>query len=861
MRRLMTAIAAIAIALLAAPSPASADFGFEPGSVQVQALDAADQVETRAGAHPDRIVANFAFTATPAGEVEGNPKDVIVDLPAGFLGDPHATPKCSRAAFSETACAPETQVGVTIATFAGFEAVELPIYNVVPEAGHVAEFGFTALILPIRLVAGVRADGDYGTRIEIHNVPQEVPMLGAKIELWGVPADHQVGTSIPRKPFLTNSTRCDGAPVESTIRMRSWQETDNWQSETATGTPLTGCDSLALAPTLTAAADSPNANTPSGMSIDLELPQSEDPDGLVTPHVRGGTVTLPEGFTLSPAVAQGLTACSEAQLAVGSMDAPSCPLTSKVGTVELVSPALAEPLQGEIYIGQPAAGDPFRLFLTARGPSFVVKLRSSLKLDPTTGRLTTVLSELPQLPFSRLTLRFKDGPRAPLATPVGCGTGTATAALTSWAGGPPATATATVTTSNGPGGGPCLATAPFAPSFVAGTTPPFASAGSAFSTVLTRRDVDQALERLTIALPPGLAARLTAVERCSDGQAATASCPVGSRIGSVSVAAGAGPAPLPVTGDAYITGPYRGAPFGLALELRAKFGPFDFGAVVVRAALNSDPFDAHLTVVTDPLPQMLNGVPLRLRRLSIAIDRPGFMINPTSCRTTRIAATVTGVGGAVAKPTSRFAIGRCNQLRFGPRIAAALSGSVSRPALELRLQPRAGQANMRNTAIKLPRMIDLELAAVSALCTRAQALASACPAGSRVGSVRARTPLLAEPLTGAVNVVLREGVGLPELWASLQGGGLRLIARAETATLPSGQLRTTLVQLPDVPLSELNLRLRGGSKGLLLASQDACSVNGGRGAFARFTLRAQNGARRSRLVRVRPPRACGRAQR
>lgn len=860
MRRPMTAIAAIAAALVVAPSPASADFGFEPGSVQVQALDAADQVESRAGAHPDRIVANFAFTSTPTGEVDGNPKDVVVDLPAGFLGDPNATPKCPRAAFSETACAPETQVGMTIATFAGFEAVELPIYNVVPEDGEVAEFGFTALILPIRLVAGVRADGDYGTRIEIHDIPQEVPMLGARIELWGVPADHQAGTSIPRKPFLTNPTRC-GAPVESTIQMRSWQETDSWESETATGTPLTGCDSLALAPTLAAAADSPNANTPTGMSIDLEVPQSDDPDGLVTPHVRGGTVTLPEGFTLSPAVAQGLAGCSDAQLAVGSMDAPSCPLASKVGTVELVSPALSAPLKGEIYIGQPTAGDQFRLFLTARGPSFVVKLRSSLKLDPATGRLTTVLSELPQLPFSRLTLRFKDGPRAPLATPVGCGTGTATAALTSWAGGPPVAASATVTTTNGPGGGPCPATAPFAPTFVAGTTPAFAGAGTAFSTILTRRDADQALERLTIAMPPGLAARLTAVERCPDGQAAAGSCPIGSRIGSVSVAAGAGPAPLTVTGDAYITGPYRGAPFGLALVLRAKFGPFDFGAVVVRAALSSDPFDAHLTVVTDPLPQMLNGVPLRLQRLAIAIDRPGFMVNPTSCRPGRIEATVTGVGGAVAKPVSRFAIGRCNQLRFGPGIAATLRGSASRPALELRLRPRAGQANMRTTAIKLPRMLDLELGAVSELCTRAQALASACPAGSRVGSVQASTPLLAEPLTGAVNVVLREGVGLPELWASLQGGGLRLIARAETATLPSGQLRTTLVQLPDVPLSELKLRLRGGPKGLLLASQDACGVNGGRGAFARFTLRAQNGARRSRLVRVRPPRACGRAQR
>ncbi len=707
MSRRLVGLAALLLALLAAPSGARAEFGLVPGSVQVATLDAAGQPELRAGAHPDRMLAGFAFNTVDDGGADGNVKDLAIDLPAGFTGDGNAVPVCSRTDFQQRRCGAESQVGIMHVSFAGILPASFPIYTVAPHEGELAELGFLAVIVPVRLVVSVRSDGDYGSELTIHDLPQNLPLTAVEIELWGVPADRQSGTALPRRPFLTNPTSCDGDTPVTTVRVRSWQAPEQWVvADAPMGGPLVGCERLAFDPALGLALDTPSADTPSGLSVDLTLPRAADPDGLAISHTRDVAITFPGGLTLSPGVADGLSACDDERLGIGTSDPPSCPASSKIGTVELTTLLLEEPLKGGIYLGRAVAGDRFRLFLTASGRGVVLKLTASLQPDPETGQLLMLLPGLPELPFDRIELHFKDGPRA-------------------------------------------------------------------------------------------------------------------------------------------------------------QVGPVDLGTVVIHAALRLDPDDAHLTVATDPLPRILAGVPLRLRTFAIDIDRRGFMVNPTSCRPTRVTATLSSIDEATSHASSRYALGRCGTLPFSPAVSLSLTSPAQlrrggHPGLAIALHEPQRQAALRSAKIELPSAVSIDPAAVTTICTRERAGAGRCPRGSAVGSARARSPLLPQPLTGSIDVVQPSHGTQPDLWAALAGNGVRLNVRGTTSAPSGGPVVADFAGLPDIPLSGLRLSLRGGRRGLLSLKTGLCGKERARLIAVRVELRGHNDKRRSTRVRVHAAPPCSR---
>ncbi len=746
------------------------------------------------------MIAKFAFSTGPGGEVEENARDVAVDLPLGMVGDPSAVPACPRSDFNlESSCPANSQVGVAEAVLSGFGTLEVPVYNIEPGDDALAEIGFTLFVLQARFRVVLRSD-DYGTRLETNGFVQDIPLLASRIELWGVPADHLPGSELPRRPFLTNPTSCEPAAGPA-VRVRTWQRPDRWLVTELPPLPLIGCESLPFSPSLEVTPASPAADSPTGLRIALVLPQNEDPDGIATAHVKSAEVTLPPGFSLAPGVASGLAACTDADLGAGEAGAAACPPAAKIGSVELRSPAVGTPLRGPVYFGTPTAAEQFRVFIVAAVPGGQVKVRALLRADPASGRLTALLSGLPQLPVSRLELSFNDGPRAAIASPPACSDGTATARVVPF-GGAVASAAAAVAISGGPGGTPCRRGPGFAPTFVAGSSPALAGKSSAFTMTVRREDGEAELGRVRAKLPPGLVARLAGVQRCADAAAAASACPPGSRLGSTLIEAGAGPAPLAVSGDVYLTGPYGGAPFGLALSLPVRVGPFDLGTTTIRTALLNDPESGRLTVTTDPLPRLVAGIPLRLRTVTIAIDRPGFIQNPTSCAPSQVEAVLESAGGATAWPAAPFQVRRCNRLRFAPRVGAKLlQARTTRPGLELRVRPRRGDANLRSVVVKLPELVRLDADAVAAGCSRQQFRASACPAASRIGSASATTPLLAEPLRGPVRLVKAGDVGPPQLWTSLRGQGLALTTRSSTSLTVGGQIVNTVAGLPDLPLT------------------------------------------------------------
>src|SRR6185295_10660407 len=171
-------------------------------------------------------------------------------------------------------------------------------------------------------------------------------------------------------------------------------------------------------------------------------------------------------------------------------------------------------------------------------------------------------------------------------------------------------------------------------------------------------------------LPQGLLAKLAGVPLCGDAQAVTGNCPAASQVGSVTVGAGPGPLPVyvPEAGKAptaaYLAGPYKGAPYSLVVKVPAQAGPFDLGTVTVRNALQIDPTTAQVTAASDPLPQILQGIPLTYRDVRVEVTRPDFTVNPTNCEPQKVTSTLTAVTGQTATPSSPFHASGCAALAF-----------------------------------------------------------------------------------------------------------------------------------------------------------------------------------------------------
>lgn len=575
---------------------------------------------------------------------------------------------------------------------------------------------------------------------------------------------------------------------------------------------------------------------------------AQNPDGLVQSHLKEVVVSFPEGVSLSPGAADGLAACPDDRLKLGTTGPDDCPDASKVGTAEIRSSLMPEPLVGAVHVRPSTPGELFRIALTASSDRFGVhiKLPGVVRLGPATGRVTAIFENLPQLPFDSLRLNFKGGPRAVLANPVDCGTYGVNSVFTPWSGTAPVTQSSFFEI----GGAGCPRELPFDPAVSAGSVNPVAAASTPFVFRVRREDRNQELGTIAVELPEGVTAAIKGVPLCPDAQAAAGACDEGSRVGTATVGSGPGPAPLYLGGRVYLTEAYNGGQFGLAIVVPAVAGPFDLGLVVVRAAIHVDPVTARLRVVSDPLPRILKGVPLRLRDIHLAIDRPGFMRNGTSCRERAVASTIGAVQGATATRSTRFQLGDCRALRFSPRFAVALTGRRAtrdtRMGLRVRVRARAGDANVRDVSFTLPPEVAFDaLRRTPGLCTRAQLAERRCPARSRVGSARATTPLLDRPLTGPVYFVRGvRGDPFPKL-AMLLDGQLRIDLLGSTDVRRRG-LETTFGVLPDVPLTSFTLALR---RGMLTPTRDLCA----RRPKAMLEMDGHNGRRSDRRVKVKLP--------
>jgi hypothetical protein len=880
----------------AAPVPfAISDFSFGASGV-----DGAP--DTQAGGHPYSVTTTLDFTTqfVPVPGTEGDHessesiKDTVVDLPLGLVGNPQAAPKCPlsglelEAAGSTVQCPADTKIGeVTLSEPVGFASSLFPpvigggtlvstvssLYNLVPERGHPAEFGFDyAGIVQAHLYPSVvHTAAGYVLRVTTPNTPGAfVPgpgfVSGFSLTLFGDPAKHG-GTG--EAPFFTNPSDCSAGALSATIHVDTWTKQGrvnadgtpdfsdpNWQEAKSSLPPVAGCNALQFKPTLSVQPGTTQADSPTGLAVDLKVPQAPSNDAaLATPDLKQAVVTLPAGMAVSPSSANGLQACSLAQIGLEDTHEPTCPEASKIGTVELETPLLASPLGGSVYLarqGENPFGSLIALYVVVDDPTtgVVVKLPGLVSLDPTTGQITSTFDQTPQLPFSDLKLRFKEGATAPLITPQTCGTYTTTSSLTPWSAldsGPPATPSSSFQIASGPNGEPCAAQG-FAPSFTAGTANNQAGAFSPFTLTLSRTDADQDLGGLTVKTPPGLLGMLSRVQLCPEPQASQGTCPAASQIGHVTVGAGPGPDPVyvPQAGKpqdpVYLTGPYKGAPFGLSVVVPAEAGPFNLGTVVVRSAIAVDPHTSQVTITSDPFPTILQGIPLQIKTVNVTIDREGFMFNPTNCSPSNVNGTVSSIQGTQAAVSTRFQAANCANLPFKPGFTASTQAKTSKTngaSLTVKVASSSGQANIHKVDLQLPLALPTRLTTLQKACTEAQfnTNPAGCPAASIIGTATAVTPVLSVPLMGPAYLVSHGGAAFPDVVFLLQGQGVQIDLVGNT-DIKKGITYSKFETVPDAPISSFETVLPEGPHSVLAAYGNLCSQK----LVMPTTIVGQNGA-------------------
>jgi hypothetical protein len=840
---------------------------------------AATASTTTAGMHPDFTTSlrlNHYFNDGGHPEAKAHAEDVVVSLPPGLLGNPNAVPPCSTGEFTTFlgTCPANSQVGLAKVLVQNLHELTEPVYNmeVVHPNREIARLGFYAYQLPVFINVKVRTAGDFGVTATVEDAPGLESLLQAETILWGNPADSshdkqrftaaeallcptsanptptpckapngERPSTIPldnRKAFMTNPSACQGGFVDFAVT--SYQLPGQVFDASAPLASTTDCSGLPFAPIFSVDPTNPVAGAPAGLRTKLVLPQHLAPEERATATMREARVTLPAGMQIAAGAANWIGTCSDQQVGYHEEVDAGCPDSSKLGTATIVSPALPRALEGNIYQRTPSPGHQFGLWLVSDDLGLHVKLPGELQPDPATGRLTAVFTNLPQVPVEEIDFNIWGGDRAPLQNPDHCGTYTTDYSFSPHSKDPSVSGSSQLTIDQGCNQG-------FDPKLDAGVTNPRAGKFSPLIVDLAKGDGQQNLRGFELELPDGELAKLKGVPLCPDAAAATGACPADSAIGHLAAAAGPGSEPLwvPQAGKpeprVYLSGPYQGSPFSIVTVVPAQAGPFDLGNVVVRSGLGLDPDTNRAVVKADPLPQFFEGVGLTYRRLHVLIDRPGFSLNPTDCRSMQVDSTVSSTQGAVAHPTSGFQVGGCKRLKFAPRLSLKLQGGTKRgqyPALTAMVKARKGDANIARTSVALPHSEFLAQEHIGTICTRKQFSADKCPKGSVYGKAKAWTPLLAKPLEGPVYLRSSDHP-LPDLVVAL-GGELEVNLDARIDSDKAGGIRTSFEAVPDAPITKFVLRMKGGAKSLLVNSTDLCR----RRHRAQIDMRAQNGRAR-----------------
>jgi hypothetical protein len=844
-------------------------FKYTRPKAELTVAEAHEQGFTEAGGRVPNGVTDFEVNtigkypnAIPTGIVN----HVRVDVASGLATAPVAVPECTLAEFNEHELAPGaglytaepgkcTQIGIEKVTVylgkaleeaEGFSDVPIEgkVYNVVPPGGEpgekaLASYYGVVLALPKFITESkglgtaqyyshsfVEGSVEWGKESEgtgagdYHDyftvkVNPELPLISSRQVLFGKSGEGD---------FITNATSCPGDDTTYVTLKDTSGETTRKSFTTPIG--LEGCKSLEFKPTFKLESGSSESDAPNPFTTEVIQPASALPTERAPSQVKTGSITLPEGMTLNPSAAHGLEACTVGQARIHSSEfGVACPSGSELGTVSLNVPTLPNgSFTGHVYLGGPLTGSetgpitgpPYIIYVVANSARYGISVRIKAEVTPneTTGRLTTVFNENPEQPFTNLTVHFNRNVLTSVANPLSCGTPEGS---TSFA--PVASEVASV---NASFGGlsiiGCASTIPFALSQSTENETATGGGHTSYTVNFARNNGEQYVQKIKTTLPPGLVGAIPAVTLCEEAQANAGTCGSASKIGTVTVQAGAGSAPYTFNGTVYMTGPYGGAPFGVSVVVPAVAGPFNLGNVVTRGTININQTTAQVTEEST-LPTIYKGIPLRMRSLSVDVNRQGFLYNPTNCSVLATESSLTSTSGTVQSGlVSPFQVERCSSLAFSPTYAYSTSAKHSKSqgaSLTTTVTQAPGQSNIKSVLVTLPKALPSRLSTLQKACLAKTFEANPynCrnenKGGSEVGSAEVVTPLLPVVMKGPAFLVSHAGEEFPSLELVLEGDGVRVILEGKTH-ITKGITTTNFVSTPDVPISSVTVKLPMG---------------------------------------------------
>ena len=848
---------------------------------------------TQAAGHPAYGVTAFQVkleegtsfpNAVPASIATVGPvTHVRTDVAPGVSTNPEAMKKCSMTEFENKEvspgvfeppkCSTETEIGINkVIVYLGPTAptpqdipLEGKVYNIEQPAGLSSLFG-VALVLPaaltghVGLVAHTLIEGhvewgsDYHDYYEI-KVSPTIPLIASRLSLFGERGDTGQGG------FITNPSNCAGPGpfTTNTVTLES-QAGQKGAREYTTPIGTEGCkgeNGLTVppfAPTFELHPETTQSDAPDGITTEASLPHDPSPTGIDNSQLKTASFTLPEGMTLNPSAAAGLQACTAAQIGIGTRKEITCPSQSQIGTATLTVPDLpatqppanTEPtLQGKVFLGggETITKPPYTIYVTAESTFYdlSVRLKGTVTPDEKTGRLTTVFENNPEQPFSNLKLTFRGGALAPIANPLTCGTATSNASFEPYTGDPLSFSPPVPAFTVDSNGGACASPLPFSLAQTTASAPTTGGSATNFTLNVSRADGQQYLAKMSAALPIGLVGKIPAVPLCPEPNASAGTCSAESQIGSVSTTVGSGPTPYRFNGQVYLTGPTNGAPYGMTFEVSAIAGPFNLGTVVARTGIFVDPHTARVTVAGE-IPTIHDGIPLRLKTLTVTINRQGFLVNPTNCGALATNTTLTSTLGATQAVASGFQASNCTALAFGPKFGATSNAKTSRAngaALVTHINyPSGAQSNIKSVVVRLPKQLPSRLSTLKNACLAAVFAAnpSSCPKNSVVGTARVKTPVLPGQLMGPAYFVSHGGAAFPDLDLVLSGDGVVVVMEGNT-NISKGITTTTFPATPDVPFTGFELNLPSGPNSAVAAVGNLCKQS----LVMPTTITGQNG--------------------
>src|SRR3984885_4014936 len=685
-------------------------------SFNVWASNADGTTDTQAGSHPFALDTTFnvntQYTPTQVAQFATRPvaagiHDLKINLPGGLVGSAHTMPKCNftelgneYAELGEAAggCPGGAQVGVLNTVVQGTLHARLPIFNMVPPPGVPAQFGASLAGIVQLMNVSLRSGGDYGLSLRVNNLVDIEQLTSVSATFWGDPgsaifdADRErcaqpSGCPTPgAAPLLTLPTSCGGPLEFSGEVLGAWEDESAYSRSSvlthdSEGNPvgITGCDQLLhFEPSLSFAPETTEADSPTGLTPPVKVPQEVNAEGLATASIKDATVVLPEGMVINPGQATGLVACQQGY-GLGRDDLPGpgedgeseqfsgppeCPAASKVGEAEIATPTLPDRLKGDIYVLQSNPPE-VKILVAASGDGVNVKIPATVHLNEATGQLTTTFEGTPDEPVTEFKLQFNGGTHADLVTPSACRVYSDQASFVPWSGLESALSEERFTITSGPEGTPCASPLPFSPTLSAGSGNVVAGGYTSFSMLLGRGDGQQRVSRLQFKTPAGLLGELSHVTPCPEPQASKGECSSASEIGHTVVESGPGSNPLvlPEAGrpqaPIYLPGGYEGGPYGLTIVMPVVAGGCTLPTQVIRGKIEVDRRTSQLAITTDSLPTIIAGGPTDARSIYAVIDRPGFMFNPTSCTATSLTGAATSTEGATAALSRRLPGGAC----------------------------------------------------------------------------------------------------------------------------------------------------------------------------------------------------------